>query len=391
VSESSEVVELLTHSRQSCFKTCRRQHYFSYELGIRRTLDAKALRMGSAYHAGVEQLGKGLGLDAACQAARDAYYLTPEHFDEYEWAIECETVVRLLCGYEWRWRNDSIKNIAAEQAFELPLRNPATGKTSRLFKLAGKIDGIVELPDGRLAVKECKLLGDDIGTDSDLWPRLRIDQQISLYVTAARRLGFKVEEVLYDVCRKPTIKPADVPLLDELGAKIVLDAQGNRVKTDRGLWRQTGDKERGYVLQTRLMTVEEWGNKLNDDIAARPDFYYARNLVARLDADLEEYESELWDIAKTIREAQTQKRWYRTASKNTCDFCSFFSLCTSSIDAEKGALPDGFVRVEDVHPELERNQKNEYSTTAETASPAVDLRTADLTAESAKHGFVPYF
>lgn len=414
-----EAKQLLTHSRQASFKMCRKEHWYKYEQGIRRVTDSRALRMGSAYHAGVEQLGKGHGLAAAVQSARDCYYLMPDNHDEYEWAIELETVVRLICGYEWRWANVAIKDIAAEQSFELPLRNPETNKTSRLFQLAGKIDGIVELEDGRLAVKECKLLGDDIGPESDLWPRLRIDPQISQYVVAARQLGYKVEEVLYDVCRKPTIKPTAIPLLDSDGLKVVLDVNGDRVRNagskpkkkceacggageasgepcpcTLGAWRQSADTEKGYVVQSRAMTPDEWGDKLADDIAVRPDFYYARHLVARLDKDLEEYEAESWDVAKTIRDAQTNGRWYRTASKNTCDFCSFFSLCTSCVDVEKGSLPDGFVRVEDVHPELERKKENGNCTavTAETVTaPAADIRTADLAAESAGNDFVSYF
>lgn len=371
-------MQLLTHSRQDCFKVCRKRHQFAYELGIRSRLDGKALRMGSAYHAGIESLGKGGSLSDAVESVRAHYGNAPDGFDLYDWLIECETVVRLICGYEWRWRSDAIKNIAAEQAFELPLLNPETNKPSTVFNLAGKIDGIVELPDGRLAVKECKLLGDDIGMDSELWRRLRIDHQISLYVLAARRLGYPVDCVLYDVSRKPTIGPTLLPMLDEEGLKIVRDRDGNRVRNaptkpknscelcqgkgekgecvcSLGSWRQTADKEKGYELDARLMTVEEWGDKLNNDIAARPEFYYARHEVPRLDQDLAEYESELWDIQQTIREAQRNERWYRTSNKNTCGFCSFFDLCTSGFDAIRDVLPEHFIKVTDLHPELERN------------------------------------
>lgn len=345
--------ELLTHSRLDCFKTCRKKHQYAYELGIRSVVDAKALRMGSAYHAGIEQLGKGLGLEEAVNAARGHYERQPDFMPDYEWSIECETVVRLLCGYEWRWSHDPIRNVATEQSFELPLRNPETGKTTPLFKLAGKIDGIVELQESnRLAVKESKLLGDDIGVESDLWRRLRIDHQISMYVLAARRLGYAVDCVYYDVTRKPTIGATAVPLIDELGTKIVLDANGERVKTDRGLWRQTGDKEKGYVLQTRPMTVDEWGEKLNEDIAARPDFYYARREIARLDQDLNEYETEIWQIKDAVRDAQKKGHHFKTANKNTCQFCNFFSMCTSGWK-EGDPLPEGLQYVGNKHPELQ--------------------------------------
>jgi hypothetical protein len=47
----------MTFSRQDCFKSCRKKAFFAYELGLRRTTDAKALRQGTAFHAGVESLG----------------------------------------------------------------------------------------------------------------------------------------------------------------------------------------------------------------------------------------------------------------------------------------------------------------------------------------------
>jgi hypothetical protein len=326
--------------------------------------------MGSAFHAGIEALGKSEGVDAAVSAVRIYYDGFADAYDRYEWEIECETVVRLICGYQWRWSNDQLENVATEMPFRIPLRNPETGKTTPLWDLAGKIDGIVRR-DGRLGVKESKLLGDDIGNESDLWPRLRIDHQISMYVLAARKLGFAVDHVYYDVTRKPTIKPNAVPVLDNLGAKIVLDARGERVKTERKEWRQTGDTAKGYILQTRPMTIEEWGERLTNDIAERPDFYYVRREIPRLDQDLAEYEAELWEIQRTIREAQKSGHHFRTANKNTCAFCSFFGLCTSGFDVERDALPEGFVKVSDVHPELEGNcNGNDRTEATDTATAA---------------------
>jgi hypothetical protein len=92
-----------------------------------------------------------------------------------------------VCGYQWRWAGARLEVVATEQAFRVPLVNPATGKATPTFELAGKIDGIVRLEDGRLAVKESKTCSEDLGADSDYWRRLRIDHQITLYMLAARR------------------------------------------------------------------------------------------------------------------------------------------------------------------------------------------------------------
>lgn len=354
------MTQLLTHSRQDCFKTCRKRHFFLYEQGIRRDVDAKALRMGSAFHDGLEDLGNARGIDAACETVGERYAQCPEAIEADEWALERETVTRLVCGYAWRWQDYPLTHLASELSFELPLLNPETNKPTPIFSLAGKMDGIVQLGDGRLAVKETKLFGDDIGPDSSLWRRMRIDHQVSLYVLAARRLGYAVDTVIYDVARKPTIAPTAVPVLDELGAKIVLNGSGIRIQTAQGSWRQTGDKEKGYVLQQRAMTADEWGEKLNADIAERPDFYFSRVEVARMDQDLREYEFELWEIQQTIREAQRTKRWYRTVNRNTCDFCPVFDLCTNSGFDPNGSLPEGFIRVADVHPELHLNRSENH-------------------------------
>ncbi len=353
--------QLLTHSRINSFKTCRKLHWFQYEQAIRRDTDAKALRMGSVFHDGLEAIGNGLSLDDAVSPIYERYRFCPDGFDQLEWEYERETVLRLVAGYAWRWSEMHLEHIATEQSFTTDLKNPETDCATPTWDLAGKIDGIVRLSDGRLAVMEHKLLGDDISPTSDLWPRMRMDHQVSLYVLAARRLGYEVDTVLYDVARKPTIAPTNVPILDADGLKIVLDCDGNRVLTKQGKPRQTGDTELGYVLQSRPMTAEEWGEKLNNDIAERPDFYFQRVEVPRMDADLLEYEYELWDIQLTIREAQKSDRWFRTVNKNTCSFCPVFDLCSNRDFDPNGPLPAGYVRVANTHPELSLSLNRENS------------------------------
>jgi hypothetical protein len=347
---------LITHSRQDAFKTCRRKHYYQYELGLRRIDDARALRMGSAFHAGIADLGSGRGLEVACESVRAVYARMPEAFEPYEWAIECETILRMVCAYDWRWSGSPLTYIATETAFFLPLKNPATGAPTPVFDLAGKIDGIVRLEDGRFAVKESKTVSEDLGANSAYWRRLRMDHQISLYIHAAREMGYVVDTVLYDVMRKPSIAPTPVPITDGNGIKIVLDSAGNRVKNKNGSWRQTASTEDGYTIQSRPMTTDEWGQKLTDDICARPEFYFARVEIPRLDQDIEEYRQELWEIQQAIREAERTGRHFRTVGRNTCQFCEHFDHCSTNQRIDPAAPPPGFQIVTDLHPELERDQ-----------------------------------
>jgi hypothetical protein len=365
------MTELLTHSRMTAFKTCRRLHQFQYIRGLRRDIDSKPLRQGSAFHAGVEVLGNGGSVEEATAAAYGAYGDCPEGLDQYEWDIEAQTVACLVSAYQWRWEGHQLEHVAVERSFELPLLNPETGRKTPSFNLAGKIDAIVKMEDGRLLVKETKLFADDIGPDSDLWRRMRMDQQVSLYLLAARRLGFDCAGVLYDVARKPTIKPNPVPVLDELGVKVVLDQSGNRVRTEnKKTWRQTSDTERGYVLQTRQMTVDEWGERLTTDIGERPTYYFHRQEIPRLEKDLEAFGYEVWDVAQEIRSAQKNNRHYRTVGKQTCPWCSFYNFCSQGIELD-GVAPAGFYYASDKHPELGRNHDNSStSSTEETCATA---------------------
>ena len=339
---------LITHSRQDCFKTCRKKHWFAYELGLRPVNDAKALRMGSAGHAGLEALAK-TGFESAIEAVRACYAECPENWDITAWNYECETIERLVAGYHW-WYGESVEYIHKEFAFNLPLVNPDTGEQSKHFARAGKIDGIVRLADGRLAVMEHKFLSEELDEYSPLWKRLRIDHQLSMYVSAARDLGFDIDCVLYDVIRKPTIKPTKVPLLDDDGLKVVIDKSGERVQNKNGKWRQTADKDLEYTILERTMTSDEWGEKLIADIQERPTFYYQRAEVPRLESDMLEFRRELWDIGLTIRDAQVENRHYRTCNHNTCGTCSYFDLCTQPFDPN--TTPQWFVKLDDLHPEL---------------------------------------
>ncbi len=367
IRKATKTVELLTHSKIQSFKSCRKKCFYSYELGYRKETSGKALRMGHAFHAGVENLGRGADIANACQAVRDEYALCPEGFDPMDWSYELETVLRLVCAYQWRWATDRLEYVAVELPFQIPLINPESGRKAPGRALAGKIDAIVKLEDGRLAIKETKLFGDDIGMDSLLWKRMRIDQQVTLYIHAARELGYDCATVLYDVARKPTVAPTNIPTLDELGVKIVVDREGNRVKTGQGKWRQTGSTEDGYTLLTRPMTTEEWGDKLTADIGERPLFYFNRVEVARLDQDIREFTQELWDVHQALSDAQKNNRWYRTVSKDTCSFCDFFNFCSNGADLS--GVPEGFTRLTDKHPELGRILNVNVSTPA-SESPA---------------------
>ena len=358
-----EGASTLTGSRIGTYQTCPRKHYYAYELGVRPDRQAHYFRLGGCVHLGLDARAKGYEQGDAITAAVAQYESLPTwaNTDEkvHEWMIERETVARLLSGYFWWWERDDIRAdirpveiIETEGAFEIPIRNPETGRATQSFTFAGKRDKIIQLADGRRAVMEHKTTGDDISPTSDYWRRLRLDSQISGYMLAAREHGHEVQTVLYDVIKKPTIAPKQIPLLDERGLKIVLDADGNRPTKANGEPYQSANSEKGWVLQTRLESPEEFGDRLTNDIADRPEYYFQRQEIPRLEADLEEFRVQLWQMQQQIRESQNAGRAFRNTS--ACigrGRCEYLDICHQGIDLNQG-IPAGYRRVTTVHEEL---------------------------------------
>jgi hypothetical protein len=308
----------LSATRLSALRRCLRQYFLRYEVGLTRIRKATPLRVGGAFHHGLELYRTGLSGELAIQRATSDYESIPDWADPTDWAVERETLRALLLGYYWRYGSDNVEHVAVEQTFEVPLVNPDTAAPSRSFTVAGRLDGVVRLPDGRLAVNENKTAGENISPDSEYWLRLRCDGQISLYVLAARACGYDVATVLYDVTRKPTIR--------------------------------LRQKE----------TPEQYGQRLLADIGERPDYYFQRREVPRLEDDLAEFQAELWQQAQLILETRRRaarlddpsRAWFRNVSRMTCGYCEFADLCLNAVRVDPANPPSGYEMLDDPHPEL---------------------------------------
>jgi len=225
---------------------------------------------------------------------------------------------------------DTHDVLEVESEFQFPLLNPETEAPSRTFLEAGKIDGILrDKRTGVLKVLEHKTTSDSIEPESNYWGKLTMDTQISKYILSLRSRGIDANTVVYDVVRKPGYKLANIPLLDEDGVKIVLDAAGERVRTKDGKkWRQTPDTEAGYVLQTRPETLEELSSRTFTEIGSRPEDYFAVREVGRTDSDLLEYMNDAWAQSQMILYFRKRNLWPRNPSAcSAFGTCEFFDLC----------------------------------------------------------------
>lgn len=291
--------ETLSASRMTAFLACPRKHYYQYELGLEREESAPALRFGSAFHKALEARANGAWLPEAYEAAKSGVQLGEP--------IELAKLYGLLEGYYSLYGTaggdkDIIEKMHPECQWTLAI------PTSRTFEHVGVIDGLAVLKDGRTAIVEHKTTGEDISATSDYWTRLQFNGQLFLYVLAARANGWDVDTVIYDVIRKPAIR------------------------------------------QKANETAEQYGDRLAEDTAARPEFYYARREVAVLDGAIAEFEIQRDVVCKMLlhckaaarKAALPEQGWARNCNGLTCRGCDFAGFCMQCVHVDAEHLPAGF-------------------------------------------------
>jgi hypothetical protein len=242
----------------------------------------------------------------------------------------------LMHGYHARWAGSRWTTLEVERMFHLPIVNPSTAAISRTFTQAGKCDAIAEF-EGRLYLVEHKTTSEDIAdAGATFWKRLAIDSQVSAYVLANWQSGRKLDGTLYDVIRKPTIRPKQITKADQ------------KILIRDGLYC-------GYeVPQDQRHATEEspelYGIRLTADCLENPGKYFQRRSVPRTDIETLEYATELWDIGKSILHARNNDAHFRNSSACMTwgSPCEYLGIC-SGYDSEES---DRWERRADVHEEL---------------------------------------
>ncbi|NCB75270.1 MAG: hypothetical protein EOM51_11105 [Clostridia bacterium] len=296
------MITKITSSSLNKFLACQRAYFYRYELGLMPVETAEALSFGKAFHAAMEARNKGMTCE---EALADGII----HVAGNEQSAA--TLSGLVYGYFARYKDDQPLAIKSEINFTHKI-----GKYG--FRAAGVIDGLAEL-NGGYALLEYKTTSQAIDTDSDYWVRLRSNIQLNQYVDALETLGYPVREIVYDVTRKPAIRPK------------------------------------------QNETLEDYSARLFEDCAARPDFYFAQRRVSVLSDDLERFRTSRREICYQI--AANRKRQKRAATKAspwlccnqqiTCNSCEFKVFCLHGMEATESEIPTGFY-VGERNPELKQ-------------------------------------
>jgi len=154
-------------------------------------------------------------------------------------------------------------------------------------------------------VVEHKTTSSDIAPGSTYWRKLTLDTQVSQYLGATEG----VEGMLYDVIRKPSLRP----------------------------FKATPEVDRRYTKAGALYanqreadeTPEEYATRLRADISEDPNKYYARGIIVRLPDEAREAARDTWLVAGSIRESMRLDAWPR--NPGSCDAygrtCDYWAVC----------------------------------------------------------------
>jgi hypothetical protein len=317
---------LITVSSSRVYRRCAREYLYRYEQTLRPVFDSAApLRYGKLIHSALEAWLPAHDLVPAAEAIRMS------ECDDFDRA----KAEAMILGYHTRWADDYLDVVAVEQEFACELRNPLSGAASRTWTLAGKIDAIVKTQDGRTWVMEHKTSSEDVSAGSLYWQKLRLDSQISTYFVGARSLGYDVTGCLYDVLRKPQIRPL-----------LATPPEARKYTKTGALYAAQREQDE---------TPDEYRGRMIDTIAADPEKHYQRGEVVRLETEERDAAHDLWVTARLIRDSQLTQRWPRNPDACTRygRLCDYWPICVGEASADDASR----FRVGDVHEELSQQEK----------------------------------
>lgn len=270
--------------------------------------------------------------------------------EAYQAAGECDPLAAwkvraLITGYHDHWKRSQFNVLAVEETFQLPIINPQTGRSSRTYTQGGRFDLMVDF-DARTWMVEHKSTSEDIGDPgSSYWRRLAIDSQVSMYALANWQSGRKLDGTIYDVIRKPTIRPKQVTKADQkklIEAKIYCDFAVDDHDIAEADGNQFSETPKLFFLRLLRDTLDN------------PTKYFQRRPVPRVDNEILEWAGELWQVAQDIRQTELTGTHYRNsgACMNWGRPCEYLPICSGHDTPDS----DRWRKRESAHPEIDGSE-----------------------------------
>lgn len=253
--------------------------------------------------------------------------------------------IGLMSGYDARWRNAPFRIDAVESVVSSDLYNPATKARSRTFTVSGKIDvHATEISTGAHVIFDHKTTSQEIADpNAPYWRQLVIEGQVSHYFLLEWLNEVKVDYAMWDAVRKPGIAPKMLAKKEQ--QSVMMFGQYCNAQLTGEQLEEFAASEAGR--ETPLMYAYRLAY---DCTTERPEWYFQRRQVPRLDSEVLEYAGELWDHSQDLIVVRRTGRNPRNsgACMTYNSPCKFLAICSGydSPDSEQ------WTRKSWVHPEL---------------------------------------
>lgn len=249
---------------------------------------------------------------------------------EPQYELRQATVRAMLIGYDYKYADNwnQFQICEVEEFISSPLLNPKTLAKSRTFINGGIID--LELADSQgHGIMDHKTTSDSIDEPDDTyWKVLTVESQLDHYLLLKHINGEKADWAIWDVMRKPGIKPrqltkAEAKTLEASGTYCGVPFPADIVKASLELGKETLPL---YEVRLIVECTENSGR------------YFQRRRITRLGGQILQYAEELWDNGQEFREARLSERRGRNsgACMNYGRACMYLPICSGHDSADSG-------------------------------------------------------
>lgn len=271
----------ISHSMMTTAKQCWRKYQFKYVMNLDPIEQRMAPKLGKIVHEAFDMYYKGFTHDEVTSfiARQFAEERTKVEAADTEDVDLASSIAQGMWMYFPKDRS-IFQDISSEKSFSVGLFKNGKG-----IKLEGIMDGLVK-KDGNWWVRELKTTSVNRRQFKE---KMDVSEQATMYVWAARKLGFDVKGVVYDAIHKPQLRK--------------------------------GVNE----------SMEAFGRRIIEDYKNRPDVYYQREYVYRTNIDLVNFEKDMRAFDRDLKRKQKHGGFYRNQgscfSFNT--ECPYKRICFS--------------------------------------------------------------
>lgn len=309
--------KILTYSALSKFLSCRLSYKRRYIDKLVPKEKAEALMFGSVIHKCLEiwhNLANGVLAGVKVKEVLKASY--PEFnvigsSDSKNYA----RAFSMMWGYSGKYPLEDFEVIALEKQFQVPIINPDTGRCSKSFEIAGKIDGLIKL-DGEYFILENKTASILNDTYKD---RLWSDFQITLYAHyISEAMGIPIAGVIYNVLVKAKLKQKEGETEEEYLARYEEACFKNKTG-DSNVQKKEPESNEAYLARLVAKYTED-----SDKMFYREKIYFT-------DRRIEYIQRQVWQLTQALLEARKNGTYYCNTA-NCFKYnraCQYYPLCSS--------------------------------------------------------------